>query len=104
MDATTNGNRPAFPETEPKFTAELACCEMVMLNEIAQPDTKQKSLALTYAMSIASSEAMSIDWKKVNNAIISRWSRSGLERIKKQAWRLIEQKRAALAANPKGAE
>lgn len=81
---------------EPKVTVELACCEMVLLNEIAMPEITQDSLAMTYAMAICSSEAKSgIDWKKVNEAIAQRWSQSAVERVKKKAWKLIESKRRA---------
>lgn len=69
---------------------ELMACEMVLLQEIAEPKITQKSLAMTYAMAICSSDQP--DWSKVNNAIIARWSRSGLERVKKAAWKLIESK------------
>jgi len=66
---------------------ELANCTNTLLNTIAMSKAKQKDIAIIYAMALCSSE--SVDWKKVNNAIITRWSRSGLERIKKLAWRTL---------------
>jgi hypothetical protein len=80
--------------TKPGFTIELACCESVLLNEISWPETKQKSLAITYAMSICSSESRTIDWAKVNAAIEKRWSKSAVTRVKEMAWKLIEAKRS----------
>lgn len=82
----------AITKNEPKFTFELACCEMVLLREIGMKEIKQKHLALTYAMAICSSEAKSqINWRKVNDAIKKRWSASGLNRVKEMAWKIIEQ-------------
>jgi len=65
---------------------ELANCENMILREIADKKFKQRDIAQTYALSIVSSEHDNIDWVKVNRAIIERWSKSGLERIKKMAW------------------
>ena len=47
----------------------------------------QKSVAITYAMALASAAAGmdKPDWKAINTAILSRWKPSGLERIKKIA-------------------
>jgi hypothetical protein len=67
---------------------ELCYCITVLLGEIADRRITQKSLALTYAMAIQSSEMK--NWKKINDAIIERWSVSGLERIKRMAWKRIE--------------
>ena len=63
-------------------------CERVLLEEIANPKVRRKSVAMTYAWAIRSTQAGmdTVDWKKVNAAIIERWSRSALEWIKKQAW------------------
>ncbi len=84
----------ATAKQEPAYTMELACCEMVLLNEISMPEITQKSLAMTYAMAICSSEAKElIDWKKVNEAIVARWSQSAVTRVKEMAWKLIERKR-----------
>ena len=67
---------------------ELCCCTQVLIAEALNPVITQKSIALTYALAINSSETK--DWKAINDAIIKRWSVSGLERIKKMAWKRIE--------------
>lgn len=76
------------PTTQPEFKVYLACCQSVILNEIAQKECTQRQIAQTYAMSIRSEQenGEAIDWKVVNSAIMERWSRSGLERIKNMAW------------------
>jgi hypothetical protein len=70
----------------PEFTMELCCCEMVLLNDIGIKEFTHKQIAQTYRLALQSSESKTIDWKKVNEAIIARWSKAGLERIKKLAW------------------
>ena len=62
---------------------EIACVEDVIENEIAQ-GLNQKQIAQTYALGLRSS--WPTDWKRVNEAIIKRWSLSGLKRIKQMAW------------------
>lgn len=69
---------------------ELCNCTNVLLGEIADRQFTQKSVALTYAMALASSNPT--DWAKVNAAIIQRWSRSGLVRLKTMAWKHFEQR------------
>jgi len=63
---------------------EMMDCENVLMQEIADPKCKRKTIARTYAFALKSSE--DIDFKKVNMAIINRWSISGLEYIKSLAW------------------
>ena len=46
------------------FTIELACCEFVLLNEIAMPEMKQRQNRGYLRFSPRSSERDSIDWKK----------------------------------------
>jgi hypothetical protein len=65
------------------YTIELACVESVIENEIAQ-GLNQKQIAQTYALALRSS--WPTDWKRVNEAIIKRWSFAGLNRIKNLAW------------------
>ncbi len=67
------------------FAIELACCTSTLIDEIRDKAFRQKDIALTYAMALRSSEKK--DWRKINRAIIERWSRAGLERIKKMAWK-----------------
>lgn len=63
---------------------ELACCEMVLLTEIADRTMKRRDVAKTYALALRSSE--DVDWERVNRAIIDRWSLGALAWIKQQAW------------------
>lgn len=76
---------PTPYEREPEMRIELADCENTLLSEIADKAFKRKDIALTYSMAMASSEGVTLDWGKVNRAIISRWSVSGLLWIKKEA-------------------
>jgi len=66
------------------YTLELANCEQILLDEIADKAMRQKDVAQSYALAILSSEKP--DWIVVNRAIIGRWSHSGLQRIKRMAW------------------
>ena len=63
---------------------ELMDCTNVLLREIEDKRFKQRDIAQTYALSLRSS--FETDYKKVNCAIIDRWSVSGLIRIKEMAW------------------
>ncbi len=65
---------------------EMTCCEEVLLAEIGRPEMKRLDVAKTYTLAMRGSEADSIDWAKVNQAIIDRWSVSALEYIKGLAW------------------
>ena len=66
------------------FTMEMACCTKTLLNDISIKEMTKRSLAQTYALALRSSEET--DWKRVNQAIIKRWSHSALNDIKKMAW------------------
>ena len=72
------------------FTMELVCCESTILNEIKHKECKRNDIALTYYFCMVSLE--DIDWGKVNRAIVERWSRSGLEYIKKEAYKWHKKK------------
>lgn len=63
---------------------ELAACTDTILSEITQGATR-RAVAQTYRLAMQSSQPT--DWPRVNAAIIARWSVSGLQWIKKQAWR-----------------
>lgn len=65
---------------------EMVDCERALLEEIADPKMKRRDVAKSYALTIKSSEFVQIDFDRVNRAIMQRWSASGLEWIKKQAW------------------
>ena len=70
------------------MTVELTNPEATLLEEVAMPEITRKSIALTYAFALRSS--VPVDFAKVNQAIIDRWSFSGLEYIKKLAWKRFE--------------
>lgn len=62
--------------------------------ECADKVFKQRDVALTYALAIRDEKDVPVDWKRVNAAIIGRWSMSGLDRVKKHAWRILCSPRA----------
>ena len=72
----------------------LICCTQTIVREIATKGITQRDVALTYAMAIKSKHegADDPDWEAINKAILARWSMSGLERIKKRAWDILEGK------------
>lgn len=72
---------------EMTITVSLCRPTQTILDELKHPEIKQRSVALTYALAIRSHGET--DWEKVNQAIITRWSRAGLERIKKMAWKIV---------------
>ena len=63
---------------------ELICTTETLLREIASGAT-QADVASTYGLALCSSAET--DWARVNEAIIKRWSKSGLQRIKTMAWK-----------------
>lgn len=67
----------------------LVCCTQVLLQDIGTKRATQKDVALIYALAIKSESAGADrpDWKQINEAILARWSMSGLKRIKDLAWR-----------------
>lgn len=78
--------KPPPLRLEDRLMFELALCTKTLLTEIQDRRMYQKDVALTYAMAIESND--DTDWRTVNEAIIKRWSMSGLERVKKMAWKL----------------
>ncbi len=68
----------------------LCDCENVLLEEISSPEMKRRDIALTYGLALVSGEK--IDWSKVNQAIMERWSINALIWIKTQAWKITEGK------------
>ena len=67
------------------FQFELVDCTNVLLREIAMKESKQRHLARTYRLALQSTDKT--DWAKVNRAIIERWSKAGLKKIKELAWK-----------------
>lgn len=57
-----------------------------LMAEIAEPEMKRDDVALTYAFGLR--QPGEVDWGKVNEAIISRWSLAALKYIKERAWKL----------------
>jgi hypothetical protein len=57
--------------------------------ELSMRDKKRRDIAKTYAMLLCEAPSPSPDeFAAINRAIIERWSWSGLEYIKKLAWKL----------------
>jgi hypothetical protein len=67
---------------------ELVDPQGTLEREIADPRMKRDDVALTYAFALR--QRADINWAAVNQAIISRWSLSGLKYIKESAWRRVE--------------
>lgn len=65
---------------------ELVNPEFVILNEIENKELKQKDIAQTMALIMKLGQTDEVNWKKVSEAIINRWSKSGFVRIKEMAW------------------
>ncbi len=63
---------------------ELMFPEKIILTEISDKKATQKDVAMTYRIIIQ--QKLKVDWKKINKAIVDRWSRAGLERVKNLAW------------------
>jgi hypothetical protein len=70
----------------------LMDCERHLLDEIADKRMTRDDVAMSYAMSLASDERDRIDWRKVNEAIMDRWSLAALKYIKTKAWRMVERR------------
>jgi hypothetical protein len=64
---------------------ELADPEGDLLREIADPAMSRHDVRLTYRLALRSQDR--VDWAKVNEAIIHRWSLSTLRNIKAWAWK-----------------
>lgn len=64
----------------------LLDCARVIEDEIAAKMT-QPEIAKTYALAMLSDRAgvCEADWKRINRAIIDRWSMAGLGRVKRLA-------------------
>lgn len=74
--------------TDAPFRVFLADCQATILNEIATPEATRRMIAQTYRMTIdaVAHNGEVVDWKVINEAIVERWSPSGREWIKEQAW------------------
>ena len=59
--------------------------EQIIYMELANKDITQSNIAITYSYLLTSGCS---DWLKLNTAIIDKWSLSGLQKIKKMAWKI----------------
>ena len=66
---------------------ELINPEQILLEEVNDQRLHQRDVAATYALAMSTP---GVDWKRVNKAIIERWSLAGLQRVKTMAWKLRE--------------
>jgi hypothetical protein len=60
-----------------------------IMREIADPRMTRDDVALTYAFGLRQDpKGMNeMDWKRVNDAILARWSMNALRYIKERAWK-----------------
>lgn len=58
--------------------------EELLRFEIGFETATRASVAIAYAACLSDEQA---DWRSINQAIIDRWSPSGLDYIKRQAWK-----------------
>lgn len=73
------------------LTIEMSDPEGTIMQEIADRSATQRSVAITYAFLIAQDEGKTADWPTINSAIKARWKgRTALERIKKLAWKTVQ--------------
>lgn len=70
-------------------TFELSLPTQAILNEINNLKLHQKDVAIMCALAIANNRDQ-VDWKAVNEAIVSRWSKSARERVLTMAWNIVE--------------
>lgn len=61
-------------------TLLLTNCKFVLLNELSIPEIKPKNIAKTYALAILSNEV--VDFEIIDKAIVKRWDKKTLNRIK----------------------
>lgn len=73
------------------MTFEIEDITKFILSEIENKKLKQKDIAKTYAIAIEYDNKIiqPVYWKKINEAIIKRWSRAGLKKVKEMAWKNI---------------
>lgn len=76
------------------WTINLVGCTDVILQVVGERHATRKYVALTYAMALKSQAAGADkpDWQIINQAILTRWKRSGLEYIKQRALDILSGK------------
>lgn len=73
-----------------KMPLILTFPEKQILQELDNPRMTQKDVAVTYALAMNTHlSGQTVDFQKINQAIIDRWSDKGLQNIKKKAHKLI---------------
>jgi hypothetical protein len=60
------------------------------LNKLQGKKFFQKQAIFEYSYLLTIGQHHLFDWTKINNAIIDKWSKSGLVKIKRAAWKKIE--------------
>lgn len=63
----------------------MADCEGQLLRAIANKHCKRRDVARAYRLALNSSDDEKVDWEKVHNAIVARWSYFAVEWISRQA-------------------
>jgi hypothetical protein len=66
----------------------------MLLAAVANPATKRLGMAAAYAVALRMEMGFT-DWEAVNHAIVERWSLNALQRIKRLAWKLVEEQVSA---------
>lgn len=81
---------PKTPRGAPRLGlhVQLVDCTETLLSEIKLRESTRKDIAITYAMALLSDEQKK--WSVINQAIIDRWSLSGLKFVKRHAWKLVD--------------
>ena len=72
---------------------ELTFPEQQIEQELANNCT-QADIAVTYAPCLAHSDVEQLDWARINAVILTRYKKSGLERIKNRAWKIAQGRQA----------
>ena len=62
----------------------MANCENTIMQEIENKQCGRLDIAKLYWLALRCND--DIDWRRINSAILERWSYSALEWIKRQAW------------------
>lgn len=69
------------------FTVTMSDPEAQMLREIADKRMTRDDVKVTYAFGLLTPRE--VDWRRVNEAIVERWSVSALAYVKEGAWRRV---------------
>ena len=59
--------------------------EATLFRTIANPQATQEDVACAYRLALQTPGRF--PWPEINRAIITRWSKTGLENVKAKAWR-----------------